>query len=212
MGHSSCRDFRFGRHGRMVVLYQRYNEIYSRTCGKRSRSDRRGGLRVSPQRCSRCLSSAHRAHPSSSYGAFRSSFESRNSQKLVWWVIAALAACVLANILIMIIKEPVGRMRFRAINSEVGQRLINAGLVKGYTPWYISNGQPDEGIINSFIDAYPGASDAFKSFPSGHTCAAGMSYALIMLPDVVDFKHKKRAKSHAGLRLLQLRCSLQSAV
>ena len=115
-------------------------------------------------------------------------------KKLVWWVIAALAACVLANILIMIIKEPVGRMRFRAINSEVGQRLINAGLVKGYTPWYISNGQPDEGIINSFIDAYPGAGDAFKSFPSGHTCAAGMSYALIMLPDVVDFKHKKAGK------------------
>lgn len=115
-------------------------------------------------------------------------------KKLVWWVIAALAACVLANILIMIIKEPVGRMRFRAINSEVGQRLINAELVKGYTPWYISNGQPDEAIINSFIDAYPGASDAFKSFPSGHTCAAGMSYALIMLPDVVDFKHKKAGK------------------
>lgn len=115
-------------------------------------------------------------------------------KKLVWWVIAALAACVLANILIMIIKEPVGRMRFRAINSEVGQRLINAGLVKGYTPWYISNGQPDEGIIKWFIDAYPGAGDAFKSFPSGHTCAAGMSYALIMLPDVVDFKHKKAGK------------------
>lgn len=115
-------------------------------------------------------------------------------KKLVWWVIAAIAACVLANILIMIIKEPVGRMRFRAINSEVGQRLINAGLVKGYTPWYISNGQPNEAIINRFVDVYPGASDAFKSFPSGHTCAAGMSYALIMLPDVVDFKHKKAGK------------------
>lgn len=115
-------------------------------------------------------------------------------KKLVWWVIAALAACVLANILIMIVKEPVGRMRFRAINSEVGQRLIDAGLVKGYTPWYIANGQPDEGIINSFVESYPGASDAFKSFPSGHTCAAGMSYALIMLPDVVDFKHKKAGK------------------
>ena len=115
-------------------------------------------------------------------------------KRLVWWVVAALAACVLANIIIILVKDPIGRMRFRAINSEVGQRLINAGLVKGYTPWYISNGQPDEGIINSFIDAYPGAGDAFKSFPSGHTCAAGMSYALIMLPDVVDFKHKKAGK------------------
>lgn len=115
-------------------------------------------------------------------------------KRLVWWVVAALAACVLANIIILLVKDPVGRMRFRAINSNVGQRLINAGLVQGYTPWYVRNGQPDEAIINSFIDVYPGASDAFKSFPSGHTCAAGMSYALIMLPDVVDFKHKKAGK------------------
>ena len=115
-------------------------------------------------------------------------------KRLVWWVVAALAACVLANIIILLVKDPIGRMRFRAINSNVGQHLINAGLVQGYTPWYVRNGQPDEAIINSFIDAYPGASDAFKSFPSGHTCAAGMSYALIMLPDVVDFKHKKAGK------------------
>ncbi len=115
-------------------------------------------------------------------------------KRLVWWVVAALAACVLANIIILIVKDPVGRMRYRAINSDVGQRLINAGLLQGYTPWYVRNGQPDEAIINSFIDAYPGASDAFKSFPSGHTCAAGMSYALVMLPDVVDFKHKKAGK------------------
>lgn len=116
-------------------------------------------------------------------------------RKLLWWVVAAVAACALANLLIIIVKDPVGRMRFRAINSEVGQRLIGSGLVKGYTPWYVRNGQPDEGIINSFVGAYPGASDAFKSFPSGHTCAAGMSYALIMLPDVVDFKHKKAGKA-----------------
>ena len=115
-------------------------------------------------------------------------------KKLVWWVVAALAACVLANILIIIVKDPVGRMRFRAINSSVGQSLIDAKLVPGFTRWYVRNGQPDEAIINAFVDRYPGASDAFKSFPSGHTCAAGMSYALIMLPDVVDFKHKKAGK------------------
>ncbi len=115
-------------------------------------------------------------------------------KKLVWWVVAALAACVLANILIIIVKDPVGRMRFRAINSSVGQNLIDANLVPGFTRWYVRNGQPDKAIIKMFTDEYPGASDAFKSFPSGHTCAAGMSYALIMLPDVVDFKHKKAGK------------------
>lgn len=115
-------------------------------------------------------------------------------KKLLWWVIAGLAACIVANILIMLVKEPIGRMRFRSINSNVGQALINDGLVQGYTPWYVRNGQPDESIIQLFVSKYPGADDAFKSFPSGHTCAAGMAYAMIMLPDVVDFKHKKAGK------------------
>lgn len=115
-------------------------------------------------------------------------------KKLLWWVIAALVAAVVANLVIMFVKDPVGRMRFRAINSSVGQALIQSGQVQGYTPWYIRNGQPSKDIIETFVSNYPGASDAFKSFPSGHTCAAGMSYALIMLPDVVDFKHKKFGK------------------
>ena len=115
-------------------------------------------------------------------------------KKLIWWVVAVLAAVVVANLLIMIVKDPIGRMRYRAINSNVGQLLIDTGVVQGYTPWYIRNGQPSEDIIKMFVDAYPGASDAFKSFPSGHTCAAGMSYALIMLPDVIDFKSEKSKK------------------
>ena len=115
-------------------------------------------------------------------------------KKFIWWVIAVLAAVVVANILIMIIKDPVGRMRYRAINSNVGKLLIDSNVVQGYTPWYVGNGQPSEDIIKIFVDAYPGASDAFKSFPSGHTCAAGMSYALIMLPDVIDFKSEKSKK------------------
>lgn len=115
-------------------------------------------------------------------------------KKLFWWVVAGLAACIVANIVIILIKEPIGRMRFRSINSDVGQALINDGLVQGYTRWYVRNGQPDESIIQMFVSKYPGADDAFKSFPSGHTCAAGMAYAMIMLPDVVDFKHKKAGK------------------
>lgn len=115
-------------------------------------------------------------------------------KKLAWFVLAAIVAAAVANLLIMIIKKPVGRMRFRAINSDLGQAFINGGQVKGYTPWYIANGQPSKDIINAFIANYPGSKDAFQSFPSGHTCAAATSYALIMLPDVIDFKHKKLAR------------------
>ncbi|MBO4381205.1 MAG: phosphatase PAP2 family protein [Clostridia bacterium] len=113
-------------------------------------------------------------------------------KKLFWMVVAFVAGAVVA-LLLLNIKGPIGRMRFRAINSSVGEVLVRDGIV-GYTPWYKANGQPSADIIRMFTDRWPGASDAFKSFPSGHTCSAAMSYVLIMLPDVIDFKHKKAAK------------------
>ncbi|MBR4800722.1 MAG: phosphatase PAP2 family protein [Clostridia bacterium] len=116
-----------------------------------------------------------------------------NLKKLGWMVLAFVAGAVVA-LLLLNIKGPIGRMRFRAINSSVGKQLIDDGVLKGFTPWYIANGQPSQEIIAMFTAKWPGASDAFKSFPSGHTCSAAMSYVLIMLPDAVDFKHKKAAK------------------
>ncbi len=108
--------------------------------------------------------------------------------------IAAVVAAVVANVLIMIIKDPVGRMRFRAINSIIGQDLIAGGQVQGYTPWYITNGQQSDEVLKRFELAYM-VEDAFKSFPSGHTCAAGSMYALILLPEVVRFKRENVAKA-----------------
>jgi len=125
-----------------------------------------------------------------------------NLKKLFWFVVACACVCIVANVLIELIKVPIGRMRFRSINSDEGQALINSGLldgrcddgIAGYTRWYHINKQPSDDVINQMVAYYPGAKDAFKSFPSGHTCAAGMSYCLIMLPDVIEFKKKKQAK------------------
>lgn len=117
-----------------------------------------------------------------------------NLKKLGWFVLAAIVAAAVANLLIMIIKKPIGRMRFRAINSTVGSQLIEDGLVSGYTPWFKANGQPSKEIIALFTAKWPGAKDAFQSFPSGHTCAAATSYALIMLPYAIKFKREKLAK------------------
>ena len=82
-------------------------------------------------------------------------------------------------------------MRFRAINSTLGAGLIEEGVVKGYTPWYIANGQPSSDILDIFRNTY-GVKDAFKSFPSGHTCSAGTVYALIMVPTLFGFKEKNK--------------------
>lgn len=112
-------------------------------------------------------------------------------KKLMKFVLAFVIMAVVANLLIMIIKDPVGRMRYRAMNSELGQSL---GGFANFQNWYESRGGQPEERSKLFEEMYF-ASDAFKSFPSGHTCAAGMTYALIMLPDVLGTKNK-------GLRAL----------
>lgn len=113
-------------------------------------------------------------------------------KKLMKFVIAFVIMAIVANVLIMIIKDPVGRMRYRAMNSELGQEL--GGFTANFQNWYESRGgQPEE--WSALFESTYGVSDAFKSFPSGHTCAAGMTYALIMLPDVLGTKNK-------GLRAL----------
>ena len=112
-------------------------------------------------------------------------------KKLMKFVLAFVIMAVVANLLIMIIKDPVGRMRYRAMNSELGQSL---GGFANFQNWYESRGGQPEELSKLFEEMYF-ASDAFKSFPSGHTCAAGMTYALIMLPDVLGTKNK-------GLRAL----------
>lgn len=102
-------------------------------------------------------------------------------KKLTKFVLASAVMTAVANLLVMVIKEPVGRMRYRAMNSEVGQIM---GGFENFTKWFVST---DNNKVYNSKELF-GYSDAFKSFPSGHTCAAGMVYALIMLIDVLEVK------------------------
>lgn len=103
-------------------------------------------------------------------------------KKLVKFVIAFIIMAAVANLIIAIVKVPAGRMRFRAMNSSGDVNF------EGFTAWYVMNGKRTPTAEEMAM--YGWASDAFKSFPSGHTCAAGMSYALIMLPNVLKTKKK----------------------
>lgn len=67
-----------------------------------------------------------------------------------------------------IMKNLWGRVRFRD--------LLSSGSCDGFTAWFIINGK-----------------NGNKSFPSGHTAGAGMSYLLMLLP----FIDKKREKYRA---------------
>jgi membrane-associated phospholipid phosphatase len=102
-------------------------------------------------------------------------------KKLVKFVLAFVVMAVVSNVLVMILKGPVGRMRYRAMNSTIGQGM---GGFANYTPWYVMTDNNE--LFNS--KEIFGYSDGFKSFPSGHTCAAGMMYAFIMLADTLELK------------------------
>ena len=83
-------------------------------------------------------------------------------------------------LLIELIKTPVGRMRYRAMN-ELGD-------FSYFTPWYqISDAK------TLLKDTYT-LKDAFKSFPSGHTFSAGISYVLICIPYVFEKFNTKKWK------------------
>lgn len=92
----------------------------------------------------------------------------QNMDSLLPLALAIICSCC-CYFIIEIVKSPMGRMRFR------GMHLL--GDYSCYTPWYQASTArgllKDSGLMK----------DCFKSFPSGHTFSAGMSYILIMLPD-----------------------------
>lgn len=85
-------------------------------------------------------------------------------------------------LVISIIKGPVGRMRYRAMNS------IND--FSFFTNWYeISNAKE---LVAK--EGYSVIKDGFKSFPSGHTFSAGVTYTLICMPYVFNKFNTKKWK------------------
>lgn len=123
-------------------------------------------------------------------------FKDETLKKLAKFALAGLVATVVALIFTAtdILKGNIGRMRFRAINSDLGAGFIQSGQVQGYTPWYKINHQPNEEILAAFQNGYS-VKDAFKSFPSGHTSGAAVSYCLIMIPSLFETKKPKLTKA-----------------
>ena len=103
-------------------------------------------------------------------------------KNLMIFVIAAGLAAIIIVSLTEIIKTPMGRVRYRSMHA------IGDTDFKQYTPWYVMNGQRRVNLIEA---SYGLEKDAFKSFPSGHTSAAGITYCLFMLPEVLKIKNKE---------------------
>lgn len=82
--------------------------------------------------------------------------------------------------LIEILKSPIGRVRFRAMYAMGDTIAFNS-----FTDWWVINGKRTLAVDP----------DAAKSFPSGHTFAAGVIYTIVCLPYLVPSWNKKWVKA-----------------
>ena len=111
-------------------------------------------------------------------------------KKLVIFAILTLAIIVVSQALVTAMKHIWSRQRFR--NLQVGN--VYLGTSEGFTPWY----KPTFGRHNPDVlypDALGGKSDkgAYRSFPSGHTAAAAVTFAITILPDLFEKLKKYKA-------------------
>lgn len=126
-------------------------------------------------------------------------FSDAQTERLFSVAVATLVFLVVSTIVLHVIKKPVGRIRFRAMNvAEADPALADSYGFSHFARWFERNGQwisKDE-MLTMF-----GTTDALKSFPSGHTNAAGASYFLPMLNDALRIKNK-------GVRALMWICPI----
>jgi membrane-associated phospholipid phosphatase len=102
--------------------------------------------------------------------------------------IATLVFLVVSTLVLHVIKKPVGRIRFRAMNvAEADPLLVKDYGFSRFARWYEWHGQ---WISKDQMMTMFGTTDALKSFPSGHTNAAGAAYFLPMLNDALKIKRK----------------------
>lgn len=106
-------------------------------------------------------------------------------KKLVRFAAVIFVAILFYQIVIEAVKSPAGRVRYRTMNV--------LGDFSYYTQWYVFSGQrylsSDLEVIAGSLESanrFLGLSDTFKSFPSGHTYAAAISFAAICLPDLFE--------------------------
>lgn len=118
-------------------------------------------------------------------------------KKLLLFAIFIIIVAGVSNAIVQVMKMLWARQRFRTmVDNELNASLISAygNNFSGFAPWY----KPQIFFPSPVrTEAYAAAhkaidSDAFKSFPSGHTVAAAASFALIILPEMYESLKKYR--------------------
>lgn len=97
------------------------------------------------------------------------------------WAVFVIIVSALSNAIVQGAKHIFDRTRYRAM-VYVGDTEFSF-----YTPWYQIN-------TNKFNSISTFAEDFFKSFPSGHTCAASSTFVLVTLPTFLQKTNTKKWK------------------
>ena len=103
-------------------------------------------------------------------------------KSLFKWAVIIIVVSALSNGLVKLLKIIFKRTRFRAM-LYVGDVNFNY-----YTNWFVIN-------KNTFPSLVSFGEDFFKSFPSGHACAASSIFFLCLLPSCLNKFNKKSWKA-----------------
>jgi len=108
---------------------------------------------------------------------------SKENLKNLWkWALLVLILAAASNLIVQTAKHIFDRTRFRAMV------FVGDTDFQYYDHWFKFN-------QNKFDSISVYAEDFFKSFPSGHTCAAASSFFLILLPLFLPQTNNKKWKS-----------------
>lgn len=104
---------------------------------------------------------------------------------LLKFAFVIIFAAALSNIIVNIIKNIANRPRFRTM------KFFDDKEYSIFQPWYVTH--PKWTIENSLTTIGIGSGkDAYRSFPSGHTCAAGTVYTILALPYLFNKYNTKK--------------------
>lgn len=103
--------------------------------------------------------------------AFAGRWIREHMRQMLPFALAIICSCC-CFLFVELIKNPMGRMRFRAMHF--------VGDFSYYTPWYQVSGAREQ-LGSLGLDR-----DFFKSFPSGHTFSGSMAYLVLLLPDLFE--------------------------
>ncbi len=107
-------------------------------------------------------------------------------KKLFGFAFAMIAVMALSTVIIEAVKNPAGRVRYRVMNLRPDDAKYGFAA---FAKWYEFGKMP---MTREEKLAIYKTTEALKSFPSGHTGGAGVSYCAIMLISALDITDKKK--------------------